>query len=192
MSSAPYTLTIAAGKTEPINAAGNFFHVIFSAVDVEIAPRGGSVGTREFSTYGQGTGLDLRGKTFGRLEVRNPSLGAITVKIFVGDDEGFRDARAALIEPDVECAANGTNPIAATTAVSLDGIPTGLRIRRKALLVTNLDQNLDLQVRTSAGAVIATVFPRQTYTLPISRGVQVYNPNGSAVACNIAELWWSL
>lgn len=179
--------TIAAGQVAPILATGRNFYVVFAPVDIEIK-RPGS----EFVLYPQGTGLDeIPGDGFDRLEVRNPSLGEITVVLYIGGPL-YRDSRSAIIEPKTTGVPHATTTLPANDFVLLNGIPTGLRIRRKAVLLTNKDQTLNLEIRDTAGNAIVTVFPQMSYTLPISEGVRCHNPNGSPVSCNIAEIWWTL
>lgn len=182
------TLSIPAGGVVPINQEGRNFHVVFAAADLQIKLPGG-----EFGTYQQGSGQDdlPDGDTFRRLEVRNPTLGDLLVTIYIGGPL-YRDSRASLIEPRTVAAGWNAAQIGATTNVDFTGVPTGLRIRRKAILITNLDQLLRLEVRDSDNNLVATVFSEQTYTLPISEFVRVRNPNGIPMAANIAEIWWSL
>ncbi|HYC70009.1 MAG TPA: hypothetical protein VEB66_02310 [Opitutaceae bacterium] len=179
---------IPAGAVVNAQGEGRNFWVVFCPVEIEIRVPGG-----EFETYSQGTGLnDLPdGGKFARLDVRNPSAGEVTVVLYVGGPL-YRDARSALIEPKTVGVAHATISLNATSGVTLTGVPTGLRIRRKSVQLTNLDAVLNLQIRDAGGGVLATVFPEQTYTLPISEQVECYNPNGSAVACNISEIWWTL
>jgi hypothetical protein len=182
-------ITLGPGAVKPVIGEARNFHVVYSPVDVEIKWPGG-----EFGFWPQGTGTQTfpDGATFNRLEVRNPSLGTINVVLWLGGP-AFNDSRSAIMEPKTVPLADPTTNLAALGSVSLTGIPSGDYIRRKAVLVTNLDANLVLQIRDAAGGVVATVFPRQTYTLPISEACDVHNPDGgAAVACNIAELWWSL
>jgi hypothetical protein len=182
------TLELAPGAVRPVIGEARNFHVLYSPVDIEIKYPGG-----EFCAFPQGTGLAQfpNAQTFPRLEVRNPSVGTATVVLWLGGPV-LTDSRSALIEPDTLPLAWEGDELAAGNGVSFNGIPTGRRIRRKAILVTNLDANLRLQFRDAGGRVIASVFPEQTYSLPISKAVEVYNPNGSALACNIAEIWWTL
>lgn len=181
-------IDIAPGAVQPVNIKGRNFYVVFAPVDIEIK-RPGS----EWATYPQGTGLDTQadGTEFERLEVRNPSAGTITVVLWIGGPL-FRDSRSAIIEPRTEIAAWSSNQLAATTGSTLNGVPTGRRIRRKCIQVTNLDANLNLQIRDAAGHVGLTIFPSTSITLPISESVEVYNPNGSPVSCSISEIWWTL
>lgn len=181
-------IDIAPGAVQPVNIKGRNFYVVFSPVDIEIK-RPGS----EWATYPHGTGLDTLGDggEFERLEVRNPSVGTITVVLWIGGPL-FRDSRAAIIEPRTEIDAWSSNQLAATTGQTFSGLPSGLRIRRKCIQVTNLDANLNLQIRDAAGHVGLTIFPSTSITLPISESVEVYNPNGSPVSCSISEIWWTL
>lgn len=181
-------LKLAPGMVDSINVVGRNFWVIYSPVDVEVMLPGG-----EWGLHTQGSGIDNLedGKTFNRLTVRNPSLGEITVVIYVGGPL-YRDSRLAIIEPKTEAEGWEGEELPATTGEYFGPIPTGDRIRRKCIQVTNLDQNLDLQLRDEDEDVILTVFPRTSITLPISEYVEVYNPNGSPVACNISEIWWTL
>ena len=182
------TISIPAGAVIPINAEGSNFHVVYAAADIQIKWTGG-----EFGTYQQGAGMDLlpNGMTFRRLEVRNPNAGTILVTIYVGGPL-YRDSRANVIEPKTRAIGWAGTQIDATDGETFAGTPSGLLIRRKSIQVTNLDTSLDLQIRDGDGNVVLTVFPRTSITLPISEEIEVYNQNGSAVACNISEIWWTL
>lgn len=190
MSSQGTFLTLELGPlaVRPVNLEARNFHVVHAPTAVEVKYPGG-----EFGLFPQGTGLtSFPGDvTFQRLEVRNPTAATIVVELWLGGPI-FNDARASIIEPDTEPVAWDDDELTAADGVTFDGIPSGKRIRRKAIVVTNLDANLFLQIRDTAGNVVATVFPQQTYTLPISKSVEVYNANGSTVACNISEIWWTL
>lgn len=182
------TIEIPAGRVIPINAEGRNFYVVYSPVDLEIAMNG-----TEFAVYGQGAGLDNlpNGLTFSRLEVRNNSAAAILVKIYIGGPL-YRDSRYAVIEPNTIADGWSGTQLAATTGQSFPGTPAGLRVRRKAIVATNRDANLDLQIRDSDGHTILTIFPQTSITLPISGPVEFYNQNGSPVACDFAEIWWTV
>lgn len=192
MTTQSYSVTkkIPPGGIEAVNIEGSNFHIVFSPVDIAIKWPGG-----EFVTYPQGSGVDNlpAGQTFKRLEVRNPSLGEITVVLYVGGPL-YRDNRSALIEPRTEVSAQtpAASIIPNAAGVVLDGIPTGLRIRRKSIQVSNLDPALNLQIRDAAGNVALTVFAQTSITLPISEYVQVYNASGGAIASSISEIWWTL
>lgn len=182
------TLSIAPGAIESIHGQGENFHLVFAPVDMQLKWPGG-----EFVTYPQGAGVDNLpgGQSFNRLEVRNPSTGTITVVVYVGGPL-YRDNRSALIEPRTELDAWANNSLAAGTGQNFSGVPTGLRMRRKAINVTNLDASGNLQVRDAAGHIGLTVFPQTSITLPISESVTIHNATAGAIACSISEIWWTL
>lgn len=181
-------LTLAPGEVRPVTIDGKNFHVVFSPADIEIKYPGG-----EFGSWGQGTGIGEleNGGTFSRLEVRNPNLGTVNIVLWIGGPR-FHDSRSNVIEPKTTGVAAPVISLAATTGYTLPGVPSGKQIRRKAVCVTNRDQNLDLELRDSNGGVLLTVLPRWSITLPISEAVEFFNPNSSPVSCNLSEIWWSL
>lgn len=182
------TKTIAAGGIAPINAEGTNFHVVFSPVDLYIKlPEG------PFGVYQQGGGIDNLpgGDTFKRLEVRNPSLGAITVVIYVGGPL-YRDSRSNIIEPDTLGIGQDLSAIPATSELVLSGTPSGSLIRRKSIQVSNLDANLLLSIADASDFTILWVFPKTSIILPISKPVKIVNENGSSLAASVSEIWWTL
>ena len=186
------TTKIKTGAVEPLQATGENFYVVSSPVTLQIKFPGG-----DFGSFGQGTGLDAMpdGGQFDRLEVRNTSLGDITCVIYIGGPL-YRDSRQAVIEPDTvpvgQPLAVPAGAIAANSELVLNGIPSGLQIRRKSIQVTNLDANLLLLVKDMANNVVLAVFARTSITLPISKSVKVVNDNGSDMACAVSEIWWTL
>lgn len=182
------TKSIAAGAVEPIVAQGTNFHVVFSPVDLYIKRAGG-----EFGVYQQGGGIENLpgGDTFNRLEVRNPSLGTVVVTIYVGGPL-YRDSRHAVIEPDTIGIGQDLAAIPASSELDLSGIPSGSRVRRKSIQVSNLDANLLLSIRDIDDFVILWIFPRTSITLPISKPVKIVNENGSDLAASVSEIWWTL
>ncbi len=182
------TKEITTGAIQPIEASGTNFFVVFSPVTLQIKMPG-----QAFGLYEQGGGIQNlpNGETFNRLEVRNTSLGTILVTIYVGGPL-YVDSRHSIIEPDTIAIGRNVNTIAAATDLTFDGIPAGNLIRRKCIQVSNLDANLLLVIKDDSGNVVLSVFPRTSITLPISKSCKIGNANGSIVACNISEIWWTL
>lgn len=182
-----YVLTLPPGKTEAINADGDFFRIVSAALDVEVRIMPGN--TR--ALYGQGDAETMPpGETFRRLEVRNPSaVSTLIVTVYAGFGR-YAQQRQAVMEPRTEFDAWSGTQLAATSGETFAGVPAGTRLRRKAIQVTNEDASLLLQVRDEAGHVGLSIKGGDSITLPISEGVEIYNPNGSAVACRISEIWW--
>ena len=181
-------LVLLPGEVRPVTIDGQNFHVVFSPADIEIKYPGG-----EWGAWGQGTGIgDIPGGgTFARLEVRNPTLGTVNVVLYIGGPR-FNDSRSNVIEPKTAGVPAALSSLAGSTGHTATGVPNGKQIRRKAIVATNKDQNLDLELRDAAGGVLLTIFPRTSITLPISEHVVFWNPHGSPVSCNFSEIWWTL
>lgn len=187
-----FTLRLSPGQIDSVNAEGTNFWIVFAPVPVQIMYPGG-----EFGIYEQGSGLDNlpNGETFKRLTVRNPSLGAIAVVIYVGGPL-YRDSRLSIMEMRTRLAAwSDTQLLAAETATfngvtPADGGNAGyIDLKRQSILVTNLDQLLNLEILDAAGTACGVIFPSKQIILPVSEGITIKNANGSAVSCFIAEIW---
>lgn len=184
-----YTLFLGPGKIEPVNCGGaDFFAVVMSAGDLEIKMPGG-----EFTLFGQGDSYTLPpGEKFTRLEVRNPSASNSAKVILYAGLGRYEQRRQSVIEPDTEFISDPGTSLAAHTGVVFDGIVTGQRIRRKSIEISNLDAALSLQMRDQNANVGLTISAGHSITLPISKYVELYNPNGSAVSYAFSEIWWTL
>lgn len=179
------TLKIAAGGIEPVNVEGRNFWVVHSPVDLEIKLGGG-----EFATYAQGTGLDNLpdGRTFRRLEIRNPSLGAITVGIYVGGPL-YRDSRIAIVETNTEIVGQNINSLAAGGSVVLSGSPGAGQYRRAGVLVSNADAAAVLTLYDAGGGIAEFVLPGSSRYIPLSGYIKIKNDTGLPVDCAVAEIW---
>lgn len=188
MSRSFHVETIPAQGIRVIESPGDTFFVVQSAVVLQIRWFG-----VDFAEYAQGQGEDLKpaGASFKRLEIRNPTATPQNVVIYAGFSR-FLDQRFAVIEPKTVFAPWTGTQLAATTGQAFSGVASGRQIRRKSIQVTNLDANLRLQLRDAAGNVGLSIFPETSITLPISEFVEVYNQNGTPLACNISEIWWSV
>lgn len=183
-----YTIAIAAGKTEPINCAeSTFFAVVLSGLDLLIRIPG-----QEFQTYGQGDSMTLtEGRTFRRLEVKNTSLSDTVVVIYAGRDR-YEQRRQSVIDAPSETAPVATE-IAGETTLVLPGTPSGKRIRRRSILVSNPDSALDLQiVDPVTGAVLDTVFFRTSAILNMSGPIGIRNPASTPITASVTEVWWTV
>lgn len=177
--------TIGPGETAFIDQDADFFWILESPVTLQVRVKGGS-----FNPYVQDTGEDYgRVGSFTRLDVRNPSLNTVRVLIYVGYSR-FISSRSSVIEPNTKFIAwNGTQ-IGATSGETFTGVPPAGSLRRKAIQVTNEDATLRLHLRDADGNVGLIIFPETSITLPISESVQVFNPNGAAVAARVSEIYW--
>jgi len=188
ISSSPHTLTIGPGAKDFINQEGDFFAVLNSPVPLEIRWPG-----CEAAIYAQGDSVDMQsGERFSRLEIRNPTLAAVTVTIFTGGAR-YRSARQTMLEQP--SALKGwqsvpTSSIPAATGIGFDGTPPADGIQRKALMVSNLDPNNVIQIKDANGNLCLVVFANTSVTIPTSDFVQVFNPTGAAISVAISELFY--
>lgn len=179
---------IQAGATLAIPAAGRYFSVVETpgllGVKLDQAPE---------SLLEQGQQLNASADDqFTRVELRNLSAAPIRVAVWIGFTEFVDNRRAAMEAPTRFAPWTGIS-LAAATGQTFPAAPASATrdVRRKAIVVTNEDPTLSLQVRDAAGVVGHTIFAQTAITLPISGDVEIYNANGAPVACRIAEIWWT-
>lgn len=85
--------------------------------------------------------------------------------------------------------ATGTITLAAAGSLSLPGQYS--RQDRYQIIVTNLDTNLDLQLRDSQGRVLLTIFPRTALTMLSAESLELKNPDaGATLSCHVTELFY--
>lgn len=182
-----YEITIAPGAVGTVNGAGDFFAVVSAAQDILIRIPG-----NEFTLFSQGDSLVMpAGEIFKRLEIRNPSATASMIVVIYAGFGRYSQQRVAMMEPRTEFVSWAGTQLDPATGQTFAGTPIDRRVRRKCVQVTNGDATLRLQVRDAAGNVGLEIFPETSVTLPISETVEIYNPNGAAVACRVSEIWWT-
>jgi hypothetical protein len=96
-------------------------------------------------------------------------------------------------EPRTEAIGWSGTSLAPTTAQTFIPLLSGMRTRRKALVVSNLDPSANLYLRDNATPtpnVIAVIGGGEKMIFPISETVQLYNPGGAAVSCHVGEVYW--
>lgn len=190
-----------AGVTQSIQRfpqVGVRFYIVESDSDAAIGIKTDKTQQELFTV---GTGKEFsEDQAFTALEFENFSAAQITLTVFMGYGN-FIDQRTTIvgnrltsilptIEPKTAMVAGVVNSINAITAFTLTGVPSTLQLRRKAIGVTNLDPNLNLQLRDALLNIGLTIFPGTSIIYPLSESVQIYNPNGAAVALSYNEVWW--
>ncbi len=186
------TLKLGPGAVDSINAAGQNFWVVFAPVPIQVMYPG-----TEWGFFEQGTGLDnLPGdQSFPRLTVRNPSLGAITIVIYVGGPL-YRDSRLSVMSTRTRLAGWNLETMAGNAHLDLDGItpltapPAGvIDLQRAHILITNNDPAQWLELVDVAGHVCGRVLATKQILLPVSDFVRIQNPVAAGISCEIAEVW---
>ncbi len=179
---------IQAGATLRIPASGRYFSVVEApgllGVKLDQAPE-------SLLEQGQQLNADPEDQ-FSGVELRNLSDAPIRVAVWIGFTQ-FVDNRRSAMEAPTRFAPWTGDSLAAATGQRFPAAPAANNrdVRRKAIVVTNEDPALSIQVRDYAGAVGHTIFAQTAVSLPISGDVEIYNANGAAVACRIAEIWWT-
>lgn len=141
---------------------------------------------------------------FSRLTIKNPWSSPVRVLVYAGRggviDNRFtlvpsRDFAIPVYESKTEVAGWNANTIAATTAIAFPGTPILPRVKRKSLVVSNLDVANPLYIKSGVtggyltGNYCAAVFFGTTVILPISGPVWVVNETAAPIPCCISEIW---
>lgn len=144
-----------------------------------------------FKTYRKQCGEKFdEGDEFTRIEVRNYGP-ATTIKLWTGWGE-YIDRRYELMEAPTTL--KGWDAVAQEIPEMgyVDFVPQhgdGL-IRRKSIIITNLDPNENLRITDTDDHTFMTVFPRTSITLPPSNTVRINNDTGAAISCNVGEIYY--
>lgn len=163
---------------------GNAFYLIECAGEVEIKTNAST-----WKTYRKSTGEEFPGdQVFQRLEIRN--YGAQTrIKLWAGWGR-YVDRRFELLEAPTK--ATGWNDpaqeVPANDHIDVVALSGGGYMRRKAVVVTNLDPNENLRLTDQDNNTFLTVFPRTSVTLPVSDTIRIYNDTGAAISCNVGQI----
>jgi hypothetical protein len=93
-------------------------------------------------------------------------------------------------EPRTEAVGWSGTSIAAGAAVTFVPLLSGMRTRRKAIVVSNRDPSADLLLRDASNNVVGVISGGEKQIFPISETVNLFNAGGSAVACAVGEIYW--
>lgn len=165
---------------------GNGFYLIECAGELEI-----KTDATTFKTYRKSTGEEFPGdQAFQRIEIRN--RGARTrIKLWAGWGR-YIDRRFELLEADTRAVGWDDEDQAIPAMDFVEFVPrTGEGyLRRKSILITNLDPNENLRVQDVDGNNICTVFARTSITLPVSDVIRIGNNTGANISCNVGEVYY--
>lgn len=138
---------------------------------------------------------------FTGLELRNTSATATVTLLFWAGFGDYIDRRLTVVDgrfnsvvpvreaPTIYLARTSAS-IAGLTTVTFNTLPA-LTVRRKAIVVSNMDLANSLLILDTAGNPGTAVFPLTSVTLPISGEVKVRNGTASAIVCYIGEIFYS-
>lgn len=182
---------VPAGQTVMLGAYGVSYHLVSSTgnrtlyiatdstAEIPISP-----GTaQEFPRYFRFKGL----------QIRNPEAFDVVAVVWYGFGT-YTPHSYFLTETPTQLV--GQNLAGGTIAggggtVVLPGTPSGNRISRKAVLVSNGDPSNLLRLLDGAGNEVGLVFPFTAFQLETSAAVTVKNDNGAAVRASVSEIWYA-
>lgn len=183
-----------------LNATGNKFYIIDCDTDDAISIKTDVTAYEQF-TVGTGKDMSAEGKSFTAIEIRNDVANDITFKLFIGYGD-YIDKRTTIvgnrlssilpvIEPKTLPLAIAATTIAGNASIVFNGVaPSIAHLRRKAMVVSNLDANLTLQILDVANNVVLTIFPSTSIIIPISEFCKIHNPNPGVLSLSASEIWW--
>lgn len=204
------TTTIAAGKAIIIPLPGISFYFASLVATGGLNVRPITLGqSRSFINYVQGTGYRLGAGTFAQIEVSNPNLVSVSFTMFVGG--GRANGYDEFIDKRVILNGQGSNILiqnGVTQAVAFktrdgswgDTLGAGATksvadgyngLARKQIIFSNNDPLLVLTVFDATGNILGTIQPLTAFTFETGGTVQLHNPGGSSVSCNIGEIYYS-
>lgn len=93
-------------------------------------------------------------------------------------------------EPRTEAVGWAGNSVAAGTTEIFVPILSGMRTRRKAIIISNRDPGADLLLRDANGNVVGVISGGERQMFPISETVQLRNDGGAPVPCAVGEIYW--
>lgn len=127
-----------------------------------------------------------------RIRITNRTTQTIVYRLIAGLGRIPPSFENEIKEPRTEGV--GWQGTSIANAVGVDFVPllSGMRTRRKHIIVNNLDPSANLYLRDKATppGVIAVIGGGEKMQFSISETVQVYNPGGAPVSCQIGEVYW--
>jgi hypothetical protein len=190
LSSQVLTFFIEPGKTFIVNTAGQSFYFLDCSAEVFVSiPGTGRM------PHTNGTGRNVQQTSyFDRIEIENKQTYRVYIRLYVGNTDGYIDNRLNLVnekgivERITKAIGWDGSSIAGNEHVDFAGLFQYPLIHRKALLVTNEDLSLKVELRDSNDNRLAIVFPETCILFPSSDFIRVANPNPGSIAVSISEL----
>lgn len=185
--------TIAAGSVEAVDAYGMSYHLI-SATGNKPVYIATDLTSELPITPGSSSDFPKLFR-FSQLSIRNPNTYPVRIALWYGFG-AFRQNNIYLTaNPSVPLPVVSTQ-LAGLSGVTLSGNPPADMIRRRSVLISNLDPANPLEVfdkdPAGGGASLFVVFARTIIEYESDAPLYVYNPTASAIQCRIAETWLKL
>lgn len=180
------TVTIPANATTVFNT-GTRCTVFFCITAVSAFTVRPNYGAAVSIGAGQGFGSPAPAglaSAFNLLTFTNPTASALDVTFYYGTDAWAQSGAvtAGTVSVSTRNPVTDWYSFVGTTALAAGNSSAAFNATgQKQILVSNLDAANALQITTTDGVVLATVFPGTTFTVEITAAFKVKNPSGSAV-----------
>jgi hypothetical protein len=180
----PYT--IPANGQVPVKATGSHIFIVESPVAVMVK-MDGCASVR----VAPGCGLDCEdGAFFESAEITNLAAYEITILVYVGF-AAYNDRRAQSLDANTVLIGQPVATILANTKLTFSGSPSGNLIRRRQIVVSNMDAANAIYVLDENDNFCAAVFFGTSITLPTSGPLKIFNNTGAPVPVCISEIWYA-
>lgn len=183
------TKRIPAGGYDRVDADGDFYRVISANVEFELARTGTG-----FLPVQQGDSEEMPpGQNFHRIDLRNPATNGteLVVRLYVGYGRSSQD-RQSVMETPTGIIGRSVDKVNANTDVLFDGVAVGDQVRRKSIVISNLDIASYLVVKDETLNRCCVVFPNTSITLPVSGPVYICNETASDITAYISEVFYTV
>jgi hypothetical protein len=125
-----------------------------------------------------------------RIRLTNKTTQTIVYRLIAGLGRIPPSFENEVKEPRTEAVGWAGSSIAAGAAVDFVPALSGMRTRRKAIIVSNLDPSADLRLRDTSNNVVGVISGGERQMFPISETVNLFNAGGAPVSCNVGEIYW--
>ncbi len=171
---------------EAIAVYGQSFYILNSTGDVQI-----KTDTSGLRPYRARRGEHFTDSyRFNRVEIFNANAYPVILDIWIGFGE-YLDHTTDEFEAPSKLFGSGFTVSAAGHVDTLTGVPTvNGQIRRKSVIVANLDPANELQILDEAGNVAGVVFAKTEIELATSGVVKIQNATGAPINYRLSELWY--
>lgn len=126
-----------------------------------------------------------------RIRLRNTGNYAATYRLIVGRGELPPVTVNEASEPSTVAISYDLASIGASDTAWLEPKLTGLRFRRKAVIVANEDPAVSLWLVDETGKRVTRIPPDREIILPVSEKVGIENPTGATVSISAGGIYWT-
>jgi hypothetical protein len=128
-----------------------------------------------------------------RIRLTNKTTQTIVYRLIAGLGRIPPSFENEIKEPRTEAVGWSDTSLAAGADQDFVPLLSGMRTRRKHIIISNLDPSANLFLRDKTTPIpgnIAVIGGGEKMQFSISETVNLYNPGGAAVSCAVGEVYW--